>query len=540
VAGRLQVNGVLGNEVRFTTTNRTIKWRGIQFIDNPPGSYFNNCIIENSLNSGVRITNSLPVGGGMPAFTNCAILNNSSPDIGGGICAISSSGDLVMDNCVISGNTSAIYGGGINAELKNGALRLVSTTVQSNTVNPNSLAGRAGGFRGGGLRVRGDSALLNCTIAGNVCNASSQRGVHCGESYGGGLFLESGESVMRNCWLNRNIARTSGNETGCETSLGGALYVDEGRLLIQNCIVVSNSCIASFNSRGSGLYLEAAAVDVINCSLIGNASHGVSADRGQVNLLNSILYFNNLSGPQILGAVNVRYSNVQGGAAGEGNRAVNPNLHPETFALLSVSPCIDAGNPDVRYNDGCLPPSRGSSRNDLGAYGGPGACCWDAPCAVPVIVVQPRGTNSCVHGDAVMCVAAVGAEPLRYQWRFHGNSPVNPPQDLPGETNACVSLSNLDSGAQGYYSVVAMNMFGLVTSDAAPLRVDPLCVDIDLYAGLTISGGVPGQRYRIEYKTDIMGNEWTRWTNVTQSASGVFILDPQPANQKRRFYRALP
>lgn len=36
------------------------------------------------------------------------------------------------------------------------------------------------------------------------------------------------------------------------------------------------------------------------------------------------------------------------------------------FHLQPGSPCIDAGNPDPQYND------PDGSRNDMGAYGGPG------------------------------------------------------------------------------------------------------------------------------------------------------------------------
>ncbi|MCP4709850.1 MAG: DUF1565 domain-containing protein [Planctomycetes bacterium] len=48
----------------------------------------------------------------------------------------------------------------------------------------------------------------------------------------------------------------------------------------------------------------------------------------------------------------------------------DPDLHlnPDT------SPAIDAGNPEVQYNDACLPPGLGSVTNDSGAYGGPGNC----------------------------------------------------------------------------------------------------------------------------------------------------------------------
>jgi hypothetical protein len=37
------------------------------------------------------------------------------------------------------------------------------------------------------------------------------------------------------------------------------------------------------------------------------------------------------------------------------------------------SPLIDAGHPDVSFDDAMFPPSMGSARNDIGAYGGPGA-----------------------------------------------------------------------------------------------------------------------------------------------------------------------
>ena len=46
------------------------------------------------------------------------------------------------------------------------------------------------------------------------------------------------------------------------------------------------------------------------------------------------------------------------------------------YYLTAGSPCIDAGDPDPVYSDVCLPPSWGNDRNDMGAYGGPGACGW--------------------------------------------------------------------------------------------------------------------------------------------------------------------
>ncbi len=55
------------------------------------------------------------------------------------------------------------------------------------------------------------------------------------------------------------------------------------------------------------------------------------------------------------------------------------------FCILTAgSPCIDAGDPDPTYNDPedpnnlgyALWPSMGTIRNDMGAYGGPGAAGW--------------------------------------------------------------------------------------------------------------------------------------------------------------------
>ncbi len=53
------------------------------------------------------------------------------------------------------------------------------------------------------------------------------------------------------------------------------------------------------------------------------------------------------------------------------NISIDPLISKADFSLLDGSPCIDAGNPEIQYNDGGLPPGLGTSRNDLGVYGGP-------------------------------------------------------------------------------------------------------------------------------------------------------------------------
>ena len=68
---------------------------------------------------------------------------------------------------------------------------------------------------------------------------------------------------------------------------------------------------------------------------------------------------------------------MEGGWAGNGNIDVNPDFETTGFYLSDTSECIDAGNPDSVYNDPeDAPgmgkwPSKGTVRNDMGAYGGP-------------------------------------------------------------------------------------------------------------------------------------------------------------------------
>ena len=83
-------------------------------------------------------------------------------------------------------------------------------------------------------------------------------------------------------------------------------------------------------------------------------------------------------------------------------------------------------------------------------------------------------------------------------------------------------------------------MFGIATSEPASLTVNPVCVAIDLYAGLTI-GGLVGQTYRVEYVTQLAAtNQWAFLTNVFQGMPEVLWVDPQPATLERRIYRVLP
>src|SRR5207253_1714590 len=101
---------------------------------------------------------------------------------------------------------------------------------------------------------------------------------------------------------------------------------------------------------------------------------------------------------------NVFYSDVQNGNTDNGNIFNDPSINFSCpyLRITFNSPCKDKGDPDPVYNDVCIDDvnsctnlSRGTIRNDMGAHGGPGACCWDcSSCINTVIQQQPRSISA--------------------------------------------------------------------------------------------------------------------------------------------------
>jgi parallel beta-helix repeat protein len=472
VDGILQAEGTADQPIQFTNGSDTTKWKGIFFNESPEGCSLLNCRVEGSAQSGIRIKNTLP------AISHCTIANNSSPDNGGGVKAEISTGVLLLDRCTFMGNTASDNGGGLYIA---GSARVSGCVVSGN---------KAGGGDGGGLSLRGDQAAVsNCRIVGNQA------------TWGGGIEL----------W---NTLRT------------------QVSISLSNSIVATNSV----TSGGAALFVGGnASAEIANCTFVAGNTAAIQSYYGteQVLLTNSIVYFNNGGGQQIAGpgSLSMAYSDVQGGAAsGNGMKSVNPVLNPATLELLTGSPCIDAGNPDPIYNDTCFPPSRGTERNDMGAYGGPGACNWLAG-DEPAIATQPVSQSSCLASTITFSVGANGSEPLSYQWFFQG-APIT------GQTNAQLTLPNLQATNTGAYTVTVSNQFGSVTSEPAQLTVYDACIDLHMYAGLTISGQ-QGGRYVVSYTSDLSNtNSWVPLATNTLGASDWFYLDMDSPFSPKRFYKA--
>jgi PKD repeat protein len=84
--------------------------------------------------------------------------------------------------------------------------------------------------------------------------------------------------------------------------------------------------------------------------------------------------------------------------------------------------------------------------------------------APPQITSQPQSQTVTAGTTATFNVNAVGAAPLRYQWRKAGNNVAN-------ATNSSYTIINVQTNHAGTYSVLVSNSFGSATSVSATLTV---------------------------------------------------------------------
>jgi hypothetical protein len=330
VAGTLIARGSQGNMIRFRGANTNEPtWGGIYFNESPIGSILVHCMVTGSTNSGVRIKNT------RPKIQHCHIINNSA----------------------------AISGGGIQAELASGELLIEDVIVIRNSVGKPTEKAIT---KGGGISVVGNLKILRSIVSSNVCYGDTR-------IYGGGVYSGSGVLRIENSDISNNGSLSSrGN-----SAYGGGLFT-ESTSIVLNTIFTMNEIL---NGYGGGVYYVGQDHQLLNCTLSGNDISGVRLESANLAATSSIFWNNGLT--QIVtpsgSTATILYSAVQGGHVGTGNLASNPVMDPITLKLLLGSPCIDAGSPAEGMRDTCFPPSMGGERNDMGAYGGPGACFGIGP-----------------------------------------------------------------------------------------------------------------------------------------------------------------
>ena len=90
--------------------------------------------------------------------------------------------------------------------------------------------------------------------------------------------------------------------------------------------------------------------------------------------------------------------------------------------------------------------------------------------AAPFITAQPASQSIRQGGAATLQVAAAGAGPLTYQWRFNGAKLANGAH-VSGVTNPSLTLANATTANAGSYEAIVVNSLGSAVSSPAIITV---------------------------------------------------------------------
>jgi hypothetical protein len=218
--------------------------------------------------------------------------------------------------------------------------------IKFNIIRDNEAYDKTGLVSAGGGAIRcGDG---NPLIENNII-------LHNRGRYGGGIVFNYSGGVIRNNIIDGNY--------GGEDFAGGGIWILANRFdnkikVIENNAIIHNTSVLP----GGGVYIWGSTGNYVRNNIIwGNLAPSNSQLRVQS------------SQAQII------YNNIDGGFAGEGNINLDPDFILPGFYLSDTSPCIDAGKDSLAFNDVEDPmnpgfglwPSKGTTRNDMGVYGGP-------------------------------------------------------------------------------------------------------------------------------------------------------------------------
>lgn len=232
-------------------------------------------------------------------------------------------------------------------------------TVQFNIIKDNKAIRRPAGIAstgGGGIRMGdGRAKIFNNIIFNNEA------------MYGGGVVLNYSNTQLKNNVIFNN--RVYQAVVGAPTYGGGGVWTNgTGVNIVENNTIVNNSSAGSGSpaaGQGGGILVYATPTTITNNIVWGNTATVTAVNLKQI-------------ADGFTGTANVTYTCVQDAYTGAGNISTAPQFDSTNYLISSSSPCIDAGNPAVNFNDieGITPgqalfPSRGTLRNDMGAYGGP-------------------------------------------------------------------------------------------------------------------------------------------------------------------------
>jgi parallel beta-helix repeat protein/predicted outer membrane repeat protein len=385
INGTLLAEGTVTDSIIFTgdTLASRVAWRGMHFWNSSSSaSQLAYCRIEGGLATGTYPNN---YGGGIgcfqganPTIQHCLIRQNRAYCGGGLYCYYSSP---VLSECTFYMNEATLNGGGVyctessltmedcdvrtNLAMMGGGFACMNATP---TITHCSFKSNTASQKGGGIYSGiSSSQFIGCTVDSNLAN-----------SYGGGICSGNDTAQFTDCIIRGNWSNSE----------GGGMYGNNTKTDIDHCLIVGNT--ASGNGGGVMLW-NSCTGNLTNCTISGNTATfnagGVYCYDSPVNVNSTIISFSTGSGVYFSSSsdANFKYCDIHGnsggnitfnssnpshGPAGIGmlsgtnangdscdqyhNIFLNPvfvNAAAGDFHLQSSSPCIDAGDPGLPYDD---------------------------------------------------------------------------------------------------------------------------------------------------------------------------------------------
>jgi hypothetical protein len=311
------------------------------------GTYYENI---NFRGKNIVVASRYLIDGNYSHINNTIIDGSQSTEPDTGSCVIFGSGEgsgAVITGFTITGGTGTNFDFGGGAVFREGGgiiMNNSSATIKNNLIinNESKIVPNALGGGGGGISsMFGNPQVLNNIIMQNTA------------SYAAGMVLNWSAGTVRNNLIYKN---SGGGQYGT-----GGLMVWESPSM--SAIVENNTIVENVSLSTAG---------------------GLSVQNTDANIRNNIIWGNTQqSGTQVTGYQTsiFEYCNTEETYPGTGNISQSPDFYNVGFLLNDNSPCVDAGNPEPNFDDVedptnpgfALYPSLGELRNDIGAYGGPGA-----------------------------------------------------------------------------------------------------------------------------------------------------------------------
>jgi parallel beta-helix repeat protein len=242
-------------------------------------------------------------------------------------------------------------------------------------------------------------------IAGIGCDNSSSPVISGNKITGG----DGGSSTI---WVDRSSPSIVNNRLFCGTGAGSGIWLHEA-----SSAKIANNIIEDSGDDGIGIWIRNSSdIAVINNTINTNGK-GLNEEGSSAIVMNNIITGNDAFGIHISSSSTLSYNDIWGNATnyhdtspGDNDISADPLFVDESsgdYHLSMGSPCIDAGNPDPEYDD------LDGSRNDMGAYGGPGAdSTWISyggiTLSIPSMEVSPEDTvHLPISGNSISGVADI-------------------------------------------------------------------------------------------------------------------------------------